>query len=112
MEGCEVYDLTVDSIHGNKFCAVLGEALVLEYRDGRFEMRFKDQDKMSVSAGRGLRYVKLEHLEDIRILTDVSSAEVFINSGEYVFSTRYYPKKAHVCVEAEDAEITFNTIEM
>ncbi len=112
MEGYEVYDLTVSNIYGNYFRAVLGEELLLEYRNGRFEMRFASQDKASVSAGRGLRYVKLERVEDIRILTDVSSAEVFINGGEYVFSTRYYPQKPYIHVEAKEAEIQFNIIEI
>ena len=112
MEGYEVYDLTVSNIYGNYFRAVLGEELLLEYRNGRFEMRFTSQDKASVSAGRGLRYVKLERVEDIRILTDVSSAEVFINGGEYVFSTRYYPQKPYIHVEAKEAEIQFNIIEI
>ena len=112
MEGYEVYDLIVSNIYGNYFRAVLGEELLLEYRNGRFEMRFASQDKASVSAGRGLRYVKLERVEDIRILTDVSSAEVFINGGEYVFSTRYYPQKPYIHVEAKEAEIQFNIIEI
>ena len=112
IEGYEVYDLTVRGIRENCFRAVLGEELVLEYRDGRFEMRFTDQDKESASAGRGLRYVDLEQLEDLRILTDISSVEVFINGGEYVFSTRYYPKKACVRMEADKADICFKLIQI
>ena len=30
--------------------------------------------------------------ENVRILADVSSVEVFVNDGETVFSTRYYPQ--------------------
>lgn len=111
MEGCPVYDLAVGGISNDQFRAVLGEELALEYTDGRFEMRFTDRGKDSVSAGRGLRYAELERLEDVRILADVSSVEVFLNNGEYVFTTRYYPEKACVCVETEAAEIKFNVIE-
>lgn len=111
LEGYPVYDLTVESISENKFRAVLADELVLEYTGGRFEMRFLNQDKASASAGRGLRYVELERLENVRILADVSSVEVFLNSGEYVFSTRYYPDKSCICVEAEGAEVKFNIIE-
>ena len=106
-----VYDLTVESISENKFRAVLADELVLEYTGGRFVMRFLNQDKASASAGRALRYVELERLENVRILADVSSVEVFLNTGEYVFTTRYYPDKSCVCVEAEDAEVKFNIIE-
>lgn len=111
IEGYEIYDLEVKNISGNQFRAVLGDELVLEYRDGRFEMRFTDQDKKSASAGRGMRYADMEQLEDVRILTDVSSVEVFINNGQYVFSTRYYPGNSAVCVEAEGADLKFYTIE-
>lgn len=75
-------------------------------------MRFLSRDKASASAGRGLRYVELERLESVRILADMSSAEVFLNNGEYVFTTRYYPDKPCVCVEAEESEIKFNIIEV
>ena len=112
IEGYQVYDMLVDRISGNHFRAALAEALVLEYTDGRFEMRFLSRDKGSASAGRGLRYVELERLESVRILADVSSVEVFLNNGEYVFTTRYYPDKACVRVEAGDAEIRFKVIEV
>ena len=111
IEGYQVYDMLVDRISGNHFRAVLAEALVLEYTDGRFEMRFLSRDKGSVSAGRGLRYVEPERLESVRILADVSSVEVFLNNGEYVFTTRYYPERTCVRVEAGDAEIKFKVIE-
>ena len=111
IEGYQVYALLVDRISGNRFRAVLAEELVLEYTDGRFEMRFLSREKGSASAGRGLRYAELERLESVRILADVSSVEVFLNNGEYVFTTRYYPEKACVRVEAGDAEIKFKVIE-
>ena len=111
IEGYQVYDLLVDRISGNRFRAVLAEELVLEYTGGRFEMRFLSREKGSASAGRGLRYAELERLESVRVLADVSSVEVFLNNGEYVFTTRYYPDKSCVCVEAEDAEVKFNIIE-
>ena len=111
IEGYQVYDLLVDRISGNRFRAVLAEELVLEYTGGRFEMRFLSREKGSASAGRGLRYAELERLESVRVLADVSSVEVFLNNGEYVFTTRYYPDRAGVRVEAGDAEIKFKVIE-
>lgn len=42
--------------------------------------------------GRKERLVKLDKLDKIRILSDTSSLEIFINEGEEVISTRYYPK--------------------
>lgn len=109
-DGDQAYEADITGIRNNSFRAVVGEELVLEYRDGRFEMRFEDQAKDAVSGGRSLRYREMEELRSVKILADVSSVEVFINGGEYVFSTRYYPKKYRFCVEAEGAEIVFNEI--
>ena len=50
----QVFEVDVTGIRNNSFRAVLGEELILEYRMGRFEMRFADRAKDSVSAGRGL----------------------------------------------------------
>ena len=105
-----VYQAEIPHTSHNQFQAVLGEELVLEYREGRFEMGFKDQEKTSVSAGRGRRYVELDVLKNVRILTDTSSVEVFLNDGEYVFSTRYYPEKADIRIKAPEAEILFKEI--
>ena len=108
----QVFEVDVTGIRNNSFRAVLGEELILEYRMGRFEMRFADRAKDSVSAGRGLRYKELEELRDVKILADVSSVEVFLNGGEAVFSTRYYPKKYAVCVDADGAVAEFYRIQL
>ncbi len=107
MEGHPVYEAYISGVKENQFRAVLGKELILEYRSGRFEMRFADQNRESVSAGRSLRYADMEKLENVRILTDVSSAEVFLNDGEFVFTTRYYPEKGSFFAEAKGAEIEF-----
>ena len=70
-------------------------------------MCFKNQGKDSVSAGRKSRRCDIKELFNVRILADVSSVEVFLNDGEQVFSTRYYPEKYSARVEAAEAEITF-----
>lgn len=106
-EGCPAYQACISSIQGNSFRAVLAGELALEYREGRFEMRFANQDKTSVSAGRGLRYVELESVRNVTILTDVSSVEVFLNDGQYVLSTRYYPEKSSLSIDSDGADIEF-----
>lgn len=109
-EGHPVYEAYISGIADGQFRAVLGEELTLEYKDGRFSMRFSDQSKESVSAGRNVRYADMPELENVRILTDVSSVEVFVNDGEYVFTTRYYPAEASVRVDAPGAEIELAAI--
>ncbi len=105
-EGEQVFEICVDDIKENQFRAVLAEELILEYQNGQFEMRFISQDKKSVSAGRSSRTCKIDILRNVKILADVSSAEVFINDGEFVFSTRYYPEKYRVEVEALGAKVS------
>ncbi len=109
-KGISAYDAVITGIADNQFQAVLGKELILEYRAGRFEMRFTDQAKDSVSGGRGLRYAEAERLENVRILTDTSSVEVFVNDGELVFTTRYYPEAEEIRVEAAGAQIELREI--
>ena len=110
--GDQVFEADITGILNNSFRAVLGEELILEYRMGRFEMRFTNQAKDSASAGRGLRYKEMKELRDVKILADVSSVEVFLNGGEAVFSTRYYPKKYSLCAHADGADIRLYEIEV
>lgn len=91
-EGAKVYDIRVSGIKANRFRAVLGEELLLEYKEGYFRMEFENRDKEGTSGGRGVRRSEVAVLRQVEILADVSSVEVFINDGELVFSTRYYPR--------------------
>ena len=44
-------------------------------------------------AGRNKRKAKVSELNNIRILADTSAVELYLNDGEIVFSTRYYPDR-------------------
>ena len=78
----------------------IAEELHLSWDGTRFEMRFDDEDKASVGAGRVSRFEELYELRNVRVLGDLSSVEVFVNDGELTFSTRYYPKNYRVNVQA------------
>ena len=54
--------------------------------------------------------VEVEEVENLKILVDTSSVEVFVNDGEYVFSTRYYPEVYKLQAEAVGAQITLSEI--
>ena len=109
-DGYKVYDVNISGIQNNEFRTVIDEELILEYKNGRFEMHFTNQDKNSVSAGRGMRYVDVDKILSVEILVDKSSVEVFVNNGEYVFTTRFYPQKDSLVVEAAGAEIMMEEI--
>ena len=55
--------------------------------------------------------VTLDSVTDVEILVDHSSVEVFVNDGEAVFSTRFYPKADSLLVEAEEAQIMMYEIQ-
>lgn len=61
------------------------------------KLEFKDNilvlSHISNTYGRTSRYTKIDRLEKMRILMDTSSLEIFINEGEKVISTRFYPDK-------------------
>lgn len=108
--GYPVYELNISDISQNQFHVTLSEELILDYEGGKFRMYFTDQDKETVAAGRSMRYVETIEVKNLKILADTSSVEVFVNDGEYVFSTRYYPEEYKVKAEAKNAEITLYKI--
>ena len=94
------FDLEVQ-VQGDKIKVSLGENLRIEYADGKAELHLSE----TAGAGRKVRKAELPSgkLTDIRILADTSAAEIYLNSGEVVFSTRYYPEaqKQQVKIDAE-----------
>lgn len=105
-----VFEAEITGIRDNRFRAVLGEKLILCYENNRFVMKFSDDDDKKVSRGRSFRYADMKEIYEVRILGDESSVEVFVNEGETVFSTRYYPENYSVVIEAEDADIALSEI--
>lgn len=106
-EGIRTFEVDTEHIMASAFRAMLAGELVLEYRDGFFRMYFLHTEKEAVSGGRDMRCTKLPELTDVKILADVSSVEVFLNGGEAVFSTRYYPDTYCVEIQAPGADIQF-----
>ena len=55
-------------------------------------------------AGRTVRYADVGAVKSLRVLADTSSLEIFINGGEQVMTTRYYPDPASCGVQMEGAQ--------
>ena len=72
--------------------------LEMRYEKGVFTLEFTD-DK--VGCGRKKRNVKLSQCVDIRIIADTSSMEIYLNGGQRVMSTRFYPEDTQAVFEAE-----------
>lgn len=90
--------------------------LNLQLRDTTF-LKYDSQAKELVleftdseaSAGRTSRHLPLEKLENVRIIADTSSFEIFVNNGEFVFNTRDYHLKDQCnlkCLEADINSVT------
>lgn len=45
-----------------------------------------------IGRGRSVRRARVSELTGVRILVDTSLAEIYLNRGEIVFTTRYYPE--------------------
>ncbi len=82
---------TLDDKKEQKVCVSVSDDIVLEYSNGVIKLLLSKQ----AGAGRKCRKAYLEQLRNIQILKDTSAVEIYLNDGEMVFSTRYYPKNQH-----------------
>lgn len=80
---------------GKEFKLTLDDANI-EYIDGIFRVELNN-----TGYGRDTRDFKL-NINNIEILVDSSSLEIFINNGEFTFTTRYYPSNHHNIIKANN----------
>ncbi|WP_297204701.1 glycoside hydrolase family 32 protein [uncultured Brachyspira sp.] len=85
------YDIIIDIKDNNNFKFIISEGLCARYDNNTFILEFTDTIGKKIGGGRDKRKAYLENLYNIRVLIDTSSVEIFINDGEMVFTTRYYP---------------------
>ena len=89
----------LDGKAGENFSLTLGDYLNMSYTNSIFTLTFLDK---KVSGGREQRRVKLSSLSDIRILFDTSSIEIYLNGGQRVMSTRFYPDDTETQIKVCD----------
>lgn len=80
------------------FTLTFEDMLTMSWSGGVFELRFTN-DK--VGCGRDVRRVKLDRFTGIEMIADTSSLEIYLNGGERVMSTRFYPVDTAVTLRAE-----------
>lgn len=104
-------DIALEDV-GDEMHVVLGEELELfvtcdpDERLMRFVMRFRDAGRNAASCGRTERWERVNAVRSVRILVDTSSVEVFVNEGELVMSTRWYPRSRSCAIRVPGARIT------
>ena len=91
------YEVIMNIKAPNNFRVIISEGLVLKYEENKFILEFIN----SIGLGRTKRSCYLEKLENIRIFVDTSSIEIFLNDGEKVFTTRFYPNKSSLEINGE-----------
>ena len=95
------FDLDVQ-VRGDQGKVSLGKNLFLVYQDGDVILTLSEK----AGAGRKARkaHVPSGRIESIRALVDTTAVEIYVNGGEVVFSSRYYPETQEQAVKVETAE--------
>lgn len=76
--------------------------LTLCQKDGIFSLTFQNEE---VSGGRTTRNIELSQCKNIRILADASSLEIFLNDGEKVMGSRFYPLDEELVVTCHGLDV-------
>ncbi len=111
-DGAVAFDIEVEGV-GAEFRAMIDDELTLALEPAsddlpqRFEMRFASGERSSAGCGRSVRWEPVDGVENVRIVADASSVEVFVNGGALVMSTRIYPEAYGACVSAPGAQISY-----
>lgn len=79
-----------------EFELILRESAFLCYKGGILTL-----DLNVCGAGRSIRGVQIAGIRSLRILSDASSLELFVNDGEEVFTTRIYDSMTDLHVKLE-----------
>lgn len=82
------YELIINTNKANSFNISLRENCTLSYESTVFKLCLGKS-----GYGRAERAVKIDCVNEIRIFSDNSSLEIFLNNGEEVFTTRIYNEK-------------------
>ena len=92
-----IFDLEVDEIENRPFHMRVAGELTLQYSDGVFLVGFSGAEAgRRLGGGRTARRARIGKLFSVRVLADTSVLEIYLNGGETVFTTRYYPEEAPV----------------
>lgn len=85
------FDLEIDNPEGTSIVLQIEDETFFSYDAEANMARLGFVGEMG--RGRKLRQAKTEKMFHLRVLVDTSLMEIYINHGEIVFTTRYYPKQ-------------------
>lgn len=84
-------DICIENV-SDKLCLHFGENAEIRYQNGILKVEFSKES----GYGRTSRVAEVSALKKLRILCDTSSLELFINDGEQVMTSRWYPNHADI----------------
>lgn len=93
-----VFELEAEFSHCESMVLTLREHVFLTWERGVLTL-----DESSCGCGRTRRSVKLTNLFELRIFSDQSSLEIFVNHGQEVFTSRVYSRQGGVRLEGDCA---------
>ena len=102
------FEINASGFESEFALSVSGVELTWNKSEGVFSMHFTNDE----GCGRTARKVKLDNLESLKIIADVSSLEVYINDGRYVLSTRFYPEYHQVRVASSGASAAVTALRL
>lgn len=82
------FDWVIEGIHGD-IDILIDRTCRFSWKDGVARLEFEGD----TGQGRDCRKACIDQMRDIRILADHSILEIFLNTGECVFTTRFYPQE-------------------
>ncbi|MGN1014720.1 MAG: GH32 C-terminal domain-containing protein, partial [Butyricicoccus sp.] len=85
---------------GESLRVQLGDDADIVWKDGLLTLTLSEQ----AGAGRTQRVAEIDRLEKLQLLVDTTSLELFLNGGQQVMSTRYYPNSERTVRIAGEAE--------
>ena len=97
MYGC--FDLEVENPEGNDISIQLDEDFCFQYDTKENGQIASISFEGEMGRGRKIRQAKIEKVTHVRILADTSLLEIYLNYGETVFTTRYYPQGEKVILK-------------
>lgn len=107
LEEARVFDLELERagetpFSTEPFSMVIRRSAQIQWENGILSLSF-----LKGGSGRGVRKAVLKSLTDLRILADESSLEIFVNGGELVMTSRYYPEEGDhgISVVCESARV-------
>ena len=81
------FDLELQNF-GDRFEIEIFDTLKLDFDAGRGDLELSF---IANGYGREKRFLRTKSIENLRLMIDASSVEIFVNDGKHVMSTRMYP---------------------